>query len=72
MKHDVPLRHQHDVIKEVVCLRGRLQQGHQQSALQDVAEVGETLSNQEGGGTVQACADLIHEQHLLAPNDDLT
>ena len=72
MKHYVALRHQHDIIKEVVGLRGRLQQGHQQGALQNVAEIGQALSDEEGGGAVQACADFIHEQHLLASNDDLT
>ena len=72
MKHYVALWHQHDIIEEVVGLRGRLQQGYQQSALQDVAEVGEALGDEEGGCAVQACADLIHEQHLLAPHNDLT
>ncbi len=72
MKHNVALGHQHDIVKEVVGLRGRLQQGHQQSALQDVAEVGEALGDEESGCAVQACADFIHEQHLLASNNDLT
>jgi len=72
VKHYVALRHQHDIIKEVVRLRGRLQQGYQQSALQNVAKIGQALGDEEGGGAVQACADLIHEQHLLASNNDLT
>ncbi len=72
MIHYLSLGQQHDVIKQIVRLRGWLQQGHKQGALQDVTEVGEALGDEEGGGTVQACADFIHEHHLLAPHNDLT
>ncbi len=72
MIHYLSLGQQHDVIKQVVRLRGWLQQGHQQSALHDVAEVGEAFGDEKGGGAVQARADFIHEQHLLATHNDLT
>ena len=72
VKYYLALRQQHDIIKQVVGLRGWLQQGHQQSALHDVAEVGEALGDEKGSGTVQACADFVHEQRLLASHHDLT
>ena len=72
MEDNAALGQQHDVIKQVVCFWGWLQQGHQQGGIQEVAEVGEALGNEEGGGTVQAGADLIHEHHFLAAHYDFT
>lgn len=72
MEHDLPLGQQHDVVKKVISFWGRLQQSHQQRGIHDVAEVGKALGDEEGGGTVQTCADLIHEQHLLAAHNYLT
>ena len=72
MEDNAALGEHHDVIKQVVCLWGWLQQGHQQGGVQEVAEVGEALGDEEGGGAVQAGADFVHEQHFFAAHDDFT
>ncbi len=65
-------RQEHDVIKEVVGLRGGLQQGYKHGGGPQVAELPQGASDLEGGAAVQASADLIQEQGLLGTHQQLS
>ena len=64
-------RQEHDVIKEVVGLRGGLQQGYEHGSVPQVAELTQGASDLESGAAVQPCADLIQEQSLLGAHQQL-
>ena len=65
-------RQQHDVIKEVVGLRGGLQKSNNHSGLSKVSKVTQGAGDLEGGAAVKPCADLIQEQSLLGTHQELT
>lgn len=52
---------EHDVIKDLEGFRGRLQQGHHDGRVGQVAHVPQELHNLESGGAVKTCAAAHHQ-----------
>lgn len=63
---------QQDVIKQIIGLWSRLQQGDHGGVVESVCLVPEELDNGIGGAAVQACADLVHEEDCLGTNHHFT
>ncbi len=61
----LPVSEQQDIIKDGVDLRRWLQQAYHGGEAHHMGGVRQELDHAVGGGAVQACADLIHQQHTL-------
>lgn len=71
MVHQIALRYQHDIIKQIICLRGRLQQSNACGGLHKVGQVPQVLHNGVRGAAVQTSGDFIHEQNTFWSHNHL-
>ena len=70
--HNVAIRQKDYVIKQIICLWCRLQQGNDSCATEDVGDQSKWFHYLVCGRTIQASGDFIHEQCSLCSNHHLT
>ena len=61
----VPISEQQHIVKDGVDFWRGLQEADHSGQAHDMGGVGQEFGHAVGGSTVQACADLVHQQHAL-------